>query len=1039
MKLCQTCGQILAEEITTCPSCGSEVAEGRRMIDDYRILEVLHEGYASILCRAEHESTAETVMIRLFTPRANIDDTLADRLKKELEELKKLPEDYFVRHYEFRRSTEGLWYRVSEWIDVESWTDLIAEGFFQDHQAVLRLFSRIASILEGLHRIGHIIPHLILHDIIPYRKAGEDLQIKIDYKLSRFLDPKLDRPGPMLEKLLNRHPDIINNRPLDARSDIWSLGKVFVELLTADMERYNYSEMIDDLMLPHEFGVHLKLMLSEDPGLRPRSMAQVAETLNQIKDKSPKKRDQESGYPFPVQEIRGLKKWVRLLVVIIILVGTVGLIIWVYGALKKDNGEATLLNYANKYAPSVAFVLVEYGLVNNGETYYRRRTEGTAFLADSDGYLLTNRHVACPWLEDTTLINLISHLKLQNMPVEFQYRAYAWFEGQQAFKRLPKMSEVEDLEDVYYLENAFSSVGKLRLSILGVGKVPKTSRQQIRSPLGDDFAVLQIQPVPAKLKPLPIDRRMDPLMIPKLLPVLTLGFPLGSQTQAANVNVSVTTGHVRRAFDNFLQVDTSLYRGNSGGPIIDINGKVIGIASSVAVDWARSPMPVATPLSDMGMVLPIGKAVSFLNEIKSGKIKWNGILDLSASNKIEQVKKLAAQKKWAEAQTLSDQALHGNSNPALIMAAAMMHFCNGDQQGAGRLFDRAVSIDSENGIARFMLFIIDWLNGRADTNPYYQEFLNLDWRSSNEFFGYLVRVLTGAANEDIALRGAANAAKKSWLYYTVGLKRQNRMQWVQAESLIRKAARLPDEDKWIYYLSQAAWQWIQKQRLSLFDESKERATYLAEIKKTERLMQKEHLIIEEKSKKLTRLAKRLAHPDMNLDNRRQLLSQMHEIEPDNTEILAGLIFVDIMSGTWKRALKQIKDYLRTPGHESRSRLSIGLMEPIVLRMLGKDDQSKAELDKYVEKTMDPWFLSIARCLSGDIAVDHLIAKAAPEPAYILTANAALGLWAEGGAKPELAIGHYREALGSYMDEYPEYELSLERIKHLRSRSARIDD
>ena len=55
------------------------------MIDDYRILEVLHEGYASILCRAERECTAETVLIRLFTPRAGIDDTLAIRLKQELE------------------------------------------------------------------------------------------------------------------------------------------------------------------------------------------------------------------------------------------------------------------------------------------------------------------------------------------------------------------------------------------------------------------------------------------------------------------------------------------------------------------------------------------------------------------------------------------------------------------------------------------------------------------------------------------------------------------------------------------------------------------------------------------------------------------------------------------------------------------------------------------------------------------------------------------------------------------------------------------
>jgi serine/threonine protein kinase len=90
----------------------------------------------------------------------------------------------------------------------------------------------MASILTVLHRHGHFIPHLILNDIMVVPGEGDELTIKIDYKLSRYIDPKLDRPAPMLKKLLACHPDILNQRPLDFRSDIWSLGKVFVELLT---------------------------------------------------------------------------------------------------------------------------------------------------------------------------------------------------------------------------------------------------------------------------------------------------------------------------------------------------------------------------------------------------------------------------------------------------------------------------------------------------------------------------------------------------------------------------------------------------------------------------------------------------------------------------------------------------------------------------------------------------------------------------------------------------------------------------------------
>ncbi len=103
------------------------------------------------------------------------------------------------------------------------------------------------------------------------------------------------------------------------------------------------------------------------------------------------------------------------------------------------------------------------------------------------------------------------------------------------------------------------------------------------------------------------------------------------------VNVSVTQGHVRRTFENMLQVDTSIHSGNSGGPIIDLRGKVIGIASAVATGRAIGPVPIATPLSDIGMILPITKAVSFIQDLKAGQIKWNGVLDLSVDIKIKHV------------------------------------------------------------------------------------------------------------------------------------------------------------------------------------------------------------------------------------------------------------------------------------------------------------------------------------------------------------------------------------------------------------------
>ena len=359
MKLCQNCGQLLAEDIITCPSCGNDVAEGRRSIDDYRIIEVLHEGYATTLCRAVKEQTEESFMIRIFRPESGVDEKIAERLKNELEELQKLPEDYFIQHFEIRRSSDGLWYRVSEWLDAENWGNLIASGVLQDYRIAFRLFYRIASILEGLHRIGHFIPHLILDDILIIKGDNGEFQIKIDYKLSRFFDPKLDRPGPMLKKLLSCHPDIIHQRPLDYRSDIWSLGKIFVELLTAKHESEDFQAEIDTLNLPPDAAVLMKAMLADDPSLRPQSMAEVAESLSRVKEKdieSAMHRRKEAMQP-PVREIRSLKKRIGLLALIISISAILAVLAWFFFFFSQKDTEKILGNHANRYAKSVCQIM----------------------------------------------------------------------------------------------------------------------------------------------------------------------------------------------------------------------------------------------------------------------------------------------------------------------------------------------------------------------------------------------------------------------------------------------------------------------------------------------------------------------------------------------------------------------------------------------------------------------------------------------------------------------------------------------------------
>jgi S1-C subfamily serine protease len=1035
MKLCQNCGQLLAEDIVACPSCGSEVAEGIKTIDDYRIIEVLHEGYATILCRAVKVQTEESVMIRIFSPQSGVDAKIAERLKKELEELKKLPEDYFVRHFEIRQSSTGLWYRVSEWLDTENWGNLIASGVFQDYRLAFQLFYRMASILEGLHRIGHFIPHLILDDILVIRGDDNLLQIKIDYKLSRFLDPKLDRPGPMLKKLLSCHPDIVQQRPLDFRSDIWSLGKIFVELLTAEHESVDFHAEIETLPLPPEFQLLLKSMLADDPGLRPQSMAEVAESLARLKEKDIESAMQRRSEALqtPVQEIRSLRKRIGWLILVIGISAILAMLVWYYFVFRQKDTEEIFGMHANRYAKSVAFVMTEYWLTSGDDVIYRNRTEGTAFLVDNAGYLLTNRHVACPWLEDSNLHIQIRRFMSLPQTLQLGYRIFLWFEGQPAFKRLPDLSDGGAVEDIYGLSSAFRTDGQPHLKIAGVARAPDRTYQLIRSPLKDDFAVLQIDQIPDGLHPLPLDEKMTALAVPKLSPVIALGFPLGSRTQEASVNVSVTTGHVRRTFENLIQVDTSIHRGNSGGPIIDLRGKVIGIASGVAMDWIAGPIPVPTLLPDMGMVLPIDKAVIFLRELKAGQVKWNGVLDLSVDAKINKLLNLAEEGKWSEAQLQADKELQTSFDPALVLAAAMIHFCAGDHHQAGRLFESALSMDDKNVQARLLLYLIDWLADRSQASAYRQRLIELDWRSPHEFFGYLVRVLEGNITEEFALRGGDTDEERNWLRYIVALAAAGNDAAKKAEKLLQTIVLTTGRKNWLHFLALSRLQQTWQRDLATIEDPQTRRQYQAQLDQFDQNLQESRRELAERQRLLAPLQAQIDRESLAPEIKQELLEKILATDDDNGTLLVELVFYCAMNEEWDRALEFARRYLALSGRENAGWLRIGLLAAEILAITDRRAEAEAELKNYLTATRDAWYRLVAGCLLDPQKEKSLEEKAGESPEYVLTGHVALAFWAESTGDKNKAIDHYREALGSYMDDMIEYVFAVERIKKLRKK------
>lgn len=63
--------------------------------------------------------------------------------------------------------------------------------------------------------------------------------------------------------------------------------------------------------------------------------------------------------------------------------------------------------------------------------------------------------------------------------------------------------------------------------------------------------------------------------------VLALGNPLGQGFSASSGIVSARNRELSGTYDDYLQTDAAINRGNSGGPLFDLNGEVIGVNTAI--------------------------------------------------------------------------------------------------------------------------------------------------------------------------------------------------------------------------------------------------------------------------------------------------------------------------------------------------------------------------------------------------------------------------------------------------------------------------
>jgi S1-C subfamily serine protease len=129
-----------------------------------------------------------------------------------------------------------------------------------------------------------------------------------------------------------------------------------------------------------------------------------------------------------------------------------------------------------------------------------------------------------------------------------------------------------------------------------------------------DVAVLKVDPSDVKdLTPIPLG---DSSKSEVGDPVIAIGNPFG---YSRTVTTGIVSGLQRQiqapngfTISNVIQTDASINPGNSGGPLMDANGRVIGINSQIATGGGQGSVGI-------GFAVPINTAKKLLPDLKAGE------------------------------------------------------------------------------------------------------------------------------------------------------------------------------------------------------------------------------------------------------------------------------------------------------------------------------------------------------------------------------------------------------------------------------------
>jgi eukaryotic-like serine/threonine-protein kinase len=209
------------------------VVVGETIANRYELEELVGHGGMSSVYRAHDSLLERYVALKVLHEQYSEDEEFVERFKREARSVAQLQHPNIVTVID-RGEEHGRQYIVFEYIDGENLKELVVRKGRLEVREALEIAVEIARGLAFAHEQG-----LVHRDVKPQNVLlnGDGRAKVTDFGIARSLDVEhsVTQTGTVLGTSNYIAPEQASGQPVDAHTDVYSLGVVLYELLTGEL------------------------------------------------------------------------------------------------------------------------------------------------------------------------------------------------------------------------------------------------------------------------------------------------------------------------------------------------------------------------------------------------------------------------------------------------------------------------------------------------------------------------------------------------------------------------------------------------------------------------------------------------------------------------------------------------------------------------------------------------------------------------------------------------------------------------------------